>query len=433
MKRIAWILFWALSASVRGQTDGIFADFSTSMGDFTVWLDHERAPRAVASFVGLATGEGGWADPQSNVFHRPFYDGSIFHRVAKVVESNEVSVWTNGIAIQGGAYLWRSVNTNTGVVTTNISGPGYQMLECVTNGLTHSNGVISMANSGPNTDGSQFFITATNWPNWDGSYSVFGHVTEGMNVVTSIAAVAVQGTGDRPVDDIVLSNVVIRRVGAAAEAFDVAAQGVPSPESAPTRISVVKTISTTNVALAVELAAQTKPMMFSDATNIRLFSEWDHQVMFTNLTFYTNDSLVLTQSWDIAMLGDRHFFHSSRIRYPVPITAPINHRGRIYTFSWNTVPAVTNESHFGPDAATSGVSYEWVGTNAVVTNQLLSGWESWTQNAYSAYLVSLDSRIYYYYYSLGFNPGAGTNRFSCRRVHGISGDTFVFSGTFTVQ
>ena len=187
MKRWVWLglLLAVAGREAPGQTNGIFADFSTSKGAFTVWLDHERAPRAVASFVGLATGEGGWLDAQSNVWHRPFYDGSLFHRVVKVVESNEVAVWTNGIAIQGGGLLARTVNTNTGVTTTNFLGPGYAMLESATNGLAHSNGVISMANSGPNTDGSQFFITTTNVPGWNGSYSVFGHVTAGMNAVTS--------------------------------------------------------------------------------------------------------------------------------------------------------------------------------------------------------------------------------------------------------
>lgn len=423
------LTFASLLRAAPGQTNGIFADFSTSLGAFTVWLDHERAPRAVASFVGLATGETGWLDMQSNVWHRPFYDGSLFHRIVKTVESNEVSVWTNGIAIQGGGLLWRSVNTNTGVVTTNFAGPGYAMLEGVTNGLAHSNGVISMANSGPNTDGSQFFIATTNVPYWDGSYSVFGHVTTGMDVVTSIAAVAVQGSGSRPVQDVVLSHVAIRRVGAAAEAFDVAAQGVPAPETAPARISSLGT----NVALAVELATQTKPLMFSDATDVGAFSGWDHQTMIPGLGFYTNASTVLTQTWAAVDLGARHFFHASRVRYPTPITAPTNHRGRTYTFMWNTTPVVTNESHFGANASTPGVSYEWAGTNAVVTNQLLSGFESWTQDAYSAYLVSLDSRFYYYYYSLGFNPGARTNRFSCRRVHGISGATLQFTGTFTVD
>lgn len=555
------LTFASLLRAAPGQTNGIFADFSTSLGAFTVWLDHEHAPRAVASFVGLATGETGWLDVQSNVWHRPFYDGSLFHRIVKTVESNEVAVWTNGIAIQGGgvpafslatAYVPVDVFTNvhwvqlattnavgisTSVLTvavqttnapavatnyvtgtnvvvtnaptvtyariaatavssnslgtmvtnaslkyvgytnfalsarvttnysqtvvimtnssgttadcahfleieeedstyrmlrlevTNFAGPGYAMLEGITNGLAHSNGAISMANSGPNTDGSQFFIATTNVPYWDGSYSVFGHVTTGMDVVTSIAAVAVQGSGSRPVQDVVLSHVAIRRVGAAAEAFDVAAQGVPAPETVPARISSLGT----NVALAVELATQTKPLMFSDATDVGAFSGWDHQTMIPGLGFYTNASTVLTQTWAAVDLGARHFFHASRVRYPTPITAPTNHRGRTYTFMWNTTPVVTNESHFGANASTPGVSYEWAGTNAVVTNQLLSGFESWTQDAYSAYLVSLDSRFYYYYYSLGFNPGARTNRFSCRRVNGITGATLQFTGTFTVD
>ena len=555
------LMFAGLWRSAPGQTNGIFADFSTSKGAFTVWLDYERAPRAVAGFVGLATGEGGWLDAQSNVWHRPFYDGSLFHRVAKVVETNNSVVETNGIAVQGGGrpdfymtsiYESGTVSTNvhstkivttnaigvgtntltvavrttnvaavatnyvTGTnviatnaptvtyvslaalvvssnalktvvvtntsmkyavytnyslsaqVTTNISqtsvvttnavgnivyshtlqveevastfrvlrveatnfvGPGYTMLESVTNGLAHSNGVISMANSGPNTDGSQFFITTTNVPGWNGSYSVFGHVTAGMNAVTSIAAVAVQGAGSRPVTDVVLSNVVIRREGEAAKAFDVSGQGVPSPESAPVRLSS----EGTNIVFAVELANQTKPLMFSDAIDVGAFSGWDHQTMIPGLGFYTNASTVLTQKWAAADLGQRHFFHASRVRYPPPITAPASHRGRVYTFVWSTAPVVTNRSHFGPNDMTPGVSYEWTGTNAVVTNQLLSGFEAWTQDAYSAYLVSLDSRFYYYYYSLGFNPGVATNRFTCRRVNGVSGATVVFSGTFTVQ
>lgn len=420
MRRIgsACLVWLCVLGSARGQ-DGLFADFSTSMGDFIVDLDYARAPRAVASFVGLATGEGGWLDAQSNVWHRPFYDGSLFHRVVKDDQ-------TNGIAIQGGGLLTRTVNTNTGVVTTNFLGPGYTMLEGTTNGLAHSNGVISMANSGPNTDGSQFFITAADMPGWDGSYSVFGHVTTGMDVVASIAAVAVQGAGSRPVEDVVLDRVAIRRVGAAAEAFDVAAQGVPSPESTPMRVDR----NGDDLDIQIELATQTRPLMLSESADLM---DWDHGRLLPTVDFYTNGTQILPGSVPMASMGNKYFFHSSRIRYPVPVTAPTNHRGRIYTFVWNTSPPATNESHFGPNAEIPGVSYEWAGTNAMVTSQLLSGWESWTRDAYSAYLVSLDSRFYYYYYSLGFGPGAATNRFSCRRVHGISGATAVFSGTFTVQ
>lgn len=401
MKRwIGIVAVWTgLLGSASAQTNGIFADFATSMGNFTVWLDHERAPRAVASFAGLATGATGWLDERSNVWHRPFYDGSLFHRVVK-------DAATNGIAIQGGGYLWRSVNTNTGAVTTNFSGPGYAMLECVTNGLAHSNGAISMANSGPNTDGSQFFIATTNASYWDGSYSVFGHVVTGLDVVASIAAVAVQGTGSRPVVDVVLSNVVVRRVGAAAAAFDVAAQGVPAPESAPVRIAS----SGTNVALAVELATQTKPLMFSDATDAGSFAAWDHQTMIPGLVFYTNATQVLTQAWAVADLGDRHFFHVSRVRYPVPTTAPASQRGRTFTFTWDD-PAIVYSVTFSTNLLIPGTGWVQEGTNAPVARTIFVG-DSWTRDAYMGRLYFLDDLAREYSYNMGFNPTEATNRFT---------------------
>ena len=98
MKRFirAGLLGLGFCAAASAQTNGIFADFATSHGAFTVWLDHTSAPRAVASFVGLATGAGSWLDPQGNVWtNRPFYNGSLFHRVVK--DTNGF-----GIAIQGG-------------------------------------------------------------------------------------------------------------------------------------------------------------------------------------------------------------------------------------------------------------------------------------------------------------------------------------------
>ena len=430
MKR--WVCLGLLLAvagrEAPGQTNGIFADFSTSKGDFTVRLDYERAPRAVASFVGLATGEGGWLDAQSNVWHRPFYDGSIFHRVVK--DAN-----TNGIAIQGGGYLWRSVNTNTGVVTTNFAGPGYQMLEGVTNGLAHSNGVISMANSGPNTDGSQFFITATNVPGWNGSYSVFGHVTAGMNVVTSIAAVAVQGAGSRPVEDVVLSNVVIRRVGEAAKAFDVAGQGVPSPESTPMRVDR----EGTNLSLQIEVATQTKPLRWSESTTL---TTWTHDPFPVQVALvYTGATYVMSGAIPLASMGDKYFFHTSRLRYPVPVSSPTNNRAsptRKFTFWWDTATTTKYEAVFASSRSVLGQGQVWDGTNAPVLRTIFVG-DSWTQYAYSAYLYFMDnsgSFVQEYKYLLGFNPGQSTNRFIATVVTWTSPSNFVsgsVSGVFTVE
>ncbi|NCC93066.1 MAG: peptidylprolyl isomerase [Opitutae bacterium] len=427
MKRwIGFVLACAgLLGSAAAQTDGIFADFSTSMGDFTVFLDHERAPRAVASFVGLATGKTGWLDEHTNVWHRPFYDGSIFHRVVKVVETNNLVVETNGIAIQGGGYLWRSVSTNTGVVYTNFAGPGYKMLECLTNGLAHSNGAISMANSGPNTDGSQFFITATNVPFWDGGYSVFGHVVSGLPVVVAIAAVAVQGPNDRPVEDVVLSRVAIRREGAAAAAFDVAAQGIPSPESTP----MAAYRSGTNLELRIELATQTKPLMFSESPDLQ---NWEHsRLLPASVNFYTDPDQIIPGSIPLANLGAKYFFHSSRVRYPTPLTAPASQRGRTFTFKWDN-PDLTYSATFSSNFLVPGTGWVQEGTNAPVPRQIFVG-DGWIREAYMGRLYFMDDLAREYSYDLGFNPGQATNRFTGDWGPYNSPVRYPMSGTFTWQ
>ncbi len=405
------------AGAAHGQDEGIFADFRTSMGAFTVRLDYERAPRAVAGFVGLATGEQAWADPQGNIWNRPFYDGTIFHRVVK-------DAATNGIAIQGGGIISLSVDTNTGVVSTNFSNAGYQMLESVTNGLFHSNGVISMANSGPNTDGSQFFITSTNVPGWDGSYSVFGHVVSGQTVVAEIADMPVQGRGSRPVTDVVLSNVTIRREGVAAETFDIHGQGVPIVESGPMRAYA----SGDNLVLEVELAQNTETL-FRESDDLNY---WEPSFDFGVRSAAT---LILTNTVLRAQLGDTYFFHASRIRYPIPITTPLQHRGKTYTFTWFTTSSVMYEAHFGQDFLTPGYFVETTGGN-VTNGQLLSAAETWSRGAYSARLVFLDSRNRQYQFTLGFNPEAITNRFT-----GLAGEIIMgqfvprmqLSGTFTVE
>jgi len=317
-----------------------------------------------------------------------------------------------------------SVNTNTGVVTTNFSNAGYQMLEFVTNGLVHSNGVISMANSGPNTDGSQFFVTSTSVPVWDGSYSVFGNVVSGQSVVAEIADVSVQGTGSRPVTDVVLSNVMIRREGAAAETFDISAQGVPIVESGPMRAYA----SGDDLILEVELAQNTETL-FRESDGL---DYWEPSYDFGVRSDATR---ILTNSVSRAQLGDTYFFHASRIRYPIPVTTPFQHRGQKYTFTWFTTSSVTYEASFGPNYLTPGSFIETTG-GSVANGQLLSAAESWTRGAYSARLVFLDSRNRQYQFTLGFNPEAATNRFT-----GLAGEIILgqfvprmqLSGTFTVE
>ena len=412
-RRLAFFAVWAgLAGSAWAQTNGIFADFTTSLGEFTVWLDHERAPRAVASFVGLATGEGSWADPQGKVWQgRKFYDGSLFHRVVKDAQ-------TNGIAIQGGGYLWRSVNTNTGVVTTNFANAGYYMPESTANGLAHSNGVISMANSGPNTDCSQFFITSTNVPYWDGGYTVFGHVVTGMSAITSIAAVAVQGDLDRPVEDVVLDTVIIRRVGVNAEAFDISAQGVPMAESGPMRHYAAGS----NQVLEFEIATQTG-MKFCESADLLT---WE----VTDWGLHDGPTYIWTTSVSRAALGNPYFFHLSRIRYPTPITSPVSVRSHKFTFWWDTDPVQKYEATFAANWWVQGEGRVTVGTNAPLIRQIFVG-DSWTRNPYSARLFFQDGFGREYSYSLWFNPEQATNRFTGQWKLITNATVYSIAGTFT--
>ncbi|USZ70285.1 peptidylprolyl isomerase [Natronosalvus halobius] len=166
------------------------ATLHTSEGDITVELFEERAPRTVGNFVGLATGEREWTDPETDerVTDEPLYDDVPFHRIIE------------GFMIQGGD------PTGTG-----RGGPGYTFDDEFHDDLTHdSAGTLSMANAGPNTNGSQFFITLDATPHLDGRHSVFGEVTDGMDVVREIGSVETDGN-DKPKRDIVLESVSVDR------------------------------------------------------------------------------------------------------------------------------------------------------------------------------------------------------------------------------
>ena len=167
----------------------IFAEFVTSEGNFTVRLNDEEAPLTVANFVDLAEGTKEWLDPRTNTkVTQPYYDGIVFHRVI------------DGFMIQGGDPLGQG-----------IGGPGYRFADEFHPALRHNKpGILSMANSGPNTNGGQFFITLAPTPHLDNRHSVFGEVVSGMEVVRAIGSTRV-GPRDRPVTDVVLNTVTIAR------------------------------------------------------------------------------------------------------------------------------------------------------------------------------------------------------------------------------
>ena len=187
------------------QSDGIYADFTTSMGSFTCRLEYAKAPKAVANFIGLATGARAWLDlPTGLVRTNAFYDGLTFHRVI-----------TN-FMIQGGS-----------PAGDGSDGPGYAFLDEFDPTLRHDGaGVLSLANSGPNSNGSQFFITVVATPWLDDVHTIFGRVIDGQSVVNAISLTP-SGANNRPLTPVVLQHVAIRRVGAAANAFDIGAQQLP--------------------------------------------------------------------------------------------------------------------------------------------------------------------------------------------------------------
>ena len=168
---------------------GVYAQFATTEGTFTIRLFDAEVPKTVANFVGLAEGTKEWTDPRtSQKVTAPYYNGTIFHRVI------------DGFMIQGGDPLGQG-----------IGGPGYNFADEFHPTLRHNKaGILSMANRGPNTNGGQFFITLGPTPHLDDRHSVFGEVVNGMDVVQRIGSTRT-GSGDRPVTDVVITAITIER------------------------------------------------------------------------------------------------------------------------------------------------------------------------------------------------------------------------------
>ena len=167
----------------------LLAHFDTSEGKFTVELFDTKAPKTVANFVGLAEGTREWTHPKTHEKStKPFYDGIIFHRII------------SGFMIQGGDPLGQG-----------YGGPGYQFEDEFHPELKHDRaGLLSMANAGPNTNGSQFFITLAPTPHLDRKHSIFGRVVEGLDVIEKIGSVKTDRS-DRPTTPVVMNKITIER------------------------------------------------------------------------------------------------------------------------------------------------------------------------------------------------------------------------------
>jgi peptidyl-prolyl cis-trans isomerase A (cyclophilin A) len=169
---------------------GTYAVLETSQGNMVCRLFEKEAPQTVANFIGLAEGTKEFTDPKTGKkSKRPFFDGLAFHRVIP------------SFMIQGGCPL----GTGTG-------GPGYKFADEFHPSLRHDRpGKLSMANSGPGTNGSQFFVTVAATPWLDNRHSIFGEVIEGQDIATKISEVP-RDSSDRPRTPVVLEHVRIERV-----------------------------------------------------------------------------------------------------------------------------------------------------------------------------------------------------------------------------
>jgi peptidyl-prolyl cis-trans isomerase A (cyclophilin A) len=167
----------------------LYAHFDTTEGKVVVKLFTKDAPKTVENFVGLATGEKEWTDPASRTKKTatPLYNGTIFHRCIA------------DFMVQGGDPLGRGTG-----------GPGYQFADEFQSRRTFDKpGLLAMANAGPNTNGSQFFITVVPTPWLNNKHTIFGEVVAGQDIVRRIANEIPKGAGDRPKTDVRINTLTI--------------------------------------------------------------------------------------------------------------------------------------------------------------------------------------------------------------------------------
>lgn len=168
--------------------NGVYAEFITNKGTFVAKLYHDQTPKTVANFVDLAEGKNALVDEQYK--GKPYFDSLIFHRVIK------------DFMIQGGDPLGNGTGN-----------PGYSFPDEFVDTLLHDKkGILSMANSGPATNGSQFFITVRETPHLNGRHTVFGEIVIGMDIVEAISLVPT-GERDKPIDDVIIEKLNIIRKG----------------------------------------------------------------------------------------------------------------------------------------------------------------------------------------------------------------------------
>jgi cyclophilin family peptidyl-prolyl cis-trans isomerase len=176
--------------------EGIFAEIITTKDTVVLQLFYNKTPLTVSNFIGLS--EGSHPMLVDSLKRKPYYDGTVFHRVI------------NNFMIQGGD-----------PTATGSGNPGYKFVDEFNSSLTHDKaGILSMANSGPDTNGSQFFITDAPTLHLDNKHTIFGEVVKWLSVVDTISNVDVVPGSNKPIKDVIILDLNIIRQGKEAKQFD---------------------------------------------------------------------------------------------------------------------------------------------------------------------------------------------------------------------
>jgi len=370
-------------------TNGIYAEFNTSMGSYTCALYYAHAPKAVANFIGLATGQRAWLDlPAGVVKTNPFYNGTTFHRVIA------------GFMNQGGS--------PNGLGT---DGPGYSFVDEFTNTLRFDSfGVLAMANSGPDSNGSQYFVTVSPQPGLNDVHTIFGRLYGGSNVVYAINHVST-GVNDKPLTNVVINSVNISRRGAAATAFDIAAQSLPLV----TNLNLKIARSGANVSLTFSNKLYADNRLYASGN---LFNWTANQLGIETVAPVSNTNLQ-------SAMAPAQFFRLAQVQYAALTYAPKNVFGRTITTVFTNGVSGTNVMVF--DSAGGG-TFSYNGSPGTITGY------TWIQAPYNGKLfpIGFSSIIPVLTLAMNYDTATlGSFTGTAYPYYPLSIGAYGFSGTFT--
>ena len=331
---LAFVWFTSAAHAAVPSEDGIYATFVVSragapVGEFTCRLEYRKAPRTVASFVGLAEGSRAWVDfRRGGVRRKPFYDGITFHRV--VLEPTPFVIQAGSPNGQGN------------------DGPGYAFHDEFHPDLRHSKaGILSMANSGEDTNGSQFFVTLAATSHLDDVHSVFGETA----TPADLDVVNLVRQGD------VIDSVTITRNGAEAQSFDVNAQGLPTVSDAEPVIAR----NQSGFELNYEKRIDSEYYVFHTAD----FSTWE-QVLGSE--FYVEAPSQTPRDVSTITSGqDRRFFSVAVVQYVEESAATVVEGKRITVYLTGGGTFAFNLQRFSPSIAGTFTTSLIAGTFPIYT------------------------------------------------------------------